>query len=316
MNMRNLTRSALLFLALLIAGIGGPAAAKEPPVLMLMKPQGTVEYSKNGTKWKKVRRNKFLFSGYQVRTSGDGSGTLIHQESGMSRTLGADSVIKITASDAELVSGKLSDPVEADPSLKSGLKNRFSKAQRYTTVRRSVNKKQKLKLSTIRQVTLSDTYPELVWQNPGADFSFSLSIDDKKVMDIAPTSEDMVRVKIPALSPGDHTYRVDVLKGGEVAFQPRREGTIRWLSTDEEKSLTSSTKTVEEATQGDKFLVAAHLEAQGLTVPAMDLYRQHFSDYPDDNDMRPILIKAYHDLKLSNLKKKEAILYNTLMAEE
>lgn len=316
MNMRYLTRFALLFLALVIAGIGGPAAAKEPPVLMVMQPQGMMEYSKNGTKWKKVRRNKFLFSGYQLRTAGDGGGTLINQETGMARKMGPNTVIKIAAKAAELVSGTLSDPEEADASLTSGLKNRFSKAQRYTTVRRSVDKKGKLKLATIRQVTLSSDYPELVWANTGPEYSYRLTIDGKTAMDITATTDEMIRVKVPNLTAGDHPYRVDVIANGEVAFQPRREGTIHWLSTEEAKALSSASMEVKTATQGDKFLMAAHLEAQGLVIPALDLYRQHFSENPDDNDMRPILIKTYHDLKLKGLKKREAVLYNTMLAEE
>lgn len=317
MNMHAITRSALLFLALIFIGVSAPAFAKAPPVLMLMQPKGTVEYSKTGTKWKKVRRNKFLFSGYQIRTAADGSGTLINQESGMARQMSSDTLIKVTEESAELISGNLSDPKKADASLTNGLKNRFSKAQRYTTIRRSVTKADKpLKLSTIRQVTLSQTYPELVWANAGNDYSYRLTIDGQQVTEVPATQDEFIRIKISALSPGEHPYRVEVITNGEVAFKPRRDGKILWLSSAEEKSINDATQTVDKVTQGDKFLLAAHLEAQGLSVPAMDLYRQHFQENPDDNDMRPILIQTYHDLKLSDLKKREAVIYNTMLADE
>ena len=60
----------------------------------------------------------------------------------------------------------------------------------------------------------------------------------------------------------------------------------------------------------DVFVVADLLEAQNMFVAAMDKYRAHFAAYPDDNDMRPLLVQSYQDLKLSNLKDSEARLYN------
>ena len=55
--------------------------------------------------------------------------------------------------------------------------------------------------------------------------------------------------------------------------------------------------------------------AAGLLVPVMDLYRDFFQAYPAENEMRPLLIKAYHDLKLMDLKEKEAITFNTIEME-
>ena len=50
-----------------------------------------------------------------------------------------------------------------------------------------------------------------------------------------------------------------------------------------------------------------------MTVGAMDLYRKYFDAFKSDNDMRPMLIKAYNDLKLKDLRQKEATLYNEQM---
>jgi hypothetical protein len=47
----------------------------------------------------------------------------------------------------------------------------------------------------------------------------------------------------------------------------------------------------------------------------MELYRDFFQAYPAENEMRPLLIKAYHDLKLMDLKEKEAITFNTIEME-
>jgi hypothetical protein len=47
----------------------------------------------------------------------------------------------------------------------------------------------------------------------------------------------------------------------------------------------------------------------------MDIYRDYFTENPDDNDMRPLLIQSYQGLKLSNLRENEARLYNASLEE-
>ena len=41
-----------------------------------------------------------------------------------------------------------------------------------------------------------------------------------------------------------------------------------------------------------------------------------FAENPDDNGLRPLLIQAYQDLKLSNLREREARLYNASLNED
>jgi len=53
-----------------------------------------------------------------------------------------------------------------------------------------------------------------------------------------------------------------------------------------------------------------------MYVAAMDAYREYFQQNPDDNDMRPLLIQSYQDLKLSNLRESEARLYNAALEED
>ena len=45
-------------------------------------------------------------------------------------------------------------------------------------------------------------------------------------------------------------------------------------------------------------------------VPAMDAYRSYIAQNPDENDLRPLLIKTYNDLHLTDLRKKEALSYS------
>ena len=59
-DMKNTVLSALLMF-----GFIGTVSAEGPrsPVGKLMDPNGTVEYSRDGEKWRPVTRAKYLFSG-------------------------------------------------------------------------------------------------------------------------------------------------------------------------------------------------------------------------------------------------------------
>lgn len=313
--MRNpILKLAIALFAALSLVVGGAAMAKpkKTPVAMIMQAKGKVEYTKNGKKWKKVRRNKFLFAGAQVRTGADGGGVLINQAKNTSRTLGANSVISIEDDGAKLVSGSLSDPVAASGNLVASLTKRFSKAQRYTTVRRGV---MHVEQKTIKKITLSPTYPNLVWQAFGPEYSFRLVIDGK-AQEISGKSGATISHRLSGLAPGKHSYRIEILKDGQVVYTPKRDGSIIWLSQEEEAAYLAGEEAVRKMSGGDDFLIAAHMDDKGFLVPAMETYRKYFSANPDDNDMRPMLIKAYFDLKLKNMRIKEAGVYNKMAESE
>lgn len=307
-------------LAILVLAIGtavgmiAPAAlAADPPVSMLIQSAGTVEVSKDGTKWAPVTRNKFLFAGDFVRTGGDGTGKLVDQTSGMAQTIGANTQVQIAATGPKATAGTLSAPEQATGDLVAGLGNRFAEAQRYTTVRRSVNKEAgELKLRLISQITLSATYPELVWENVGKGHGYSLIIDGKAHA-VAGGDGDVIRTRIPELSPGKHSFTVAVMDGGKKVGDADKDGTIVWLSGAEDKSLAGDIAKVKAAAPNDDFAIGNLLDSRGLTVAAMDTYRKYFAANRDDNDMRPLLIKAYNDLKLRELRQQEATLYNEMM---
>ena len=305
----NVVATILLAVSIVAGGVTNAAAkAKKLPVAMFMQAKGDVTYSKNTKKWKKIRKNKFLFSGYQLKTGSDGSGTLIEQAKNTSRNVGPNSLINIDIDGVTLVSGELSDPVAATGNFMKGLSKRFAKAQRYTTVRRGVLK---IEQRTIKRLTVSATYPDLVWQGFGPEYSFKLVIDGEDEI-IAATDGDMVVHKLSGLTPGEHSYRIELLKDGVVVYTPKRDGTLVWLADDEEAAYLASEEEVRKASDGDDFLIAAHRAEHGLKVPAMKAYRKYFAANIDDNDIRPMLIKVYFDLKLKNLRVKEAGLYNEM----
>ena len=301
--------------ASLLLGMSVSVVAKEPPVAKLVQVVGSVEYSRNGTDWRKVRRTKYLFAGYHIKTGGDSSGRLINQKTGMVQTLGAKSQIEVGPDKIELVAGSLSEPKAQSGSIFQGLSNKFAKAQRYTTVRRSVTQEDvgcNPKVRTIRKVTLSSEHPNLVWRNACPEYSYRLVIDDKSIDVPAQSTAEMIRHQVLDVKPGDHAYRVEVLDVDGVVYIPKKDSMFSVMSKSEEKKLRSQTKSVAD----DVFMLTDVLEANGMFVAAMDAYRGYFQENPDDNDMRPLLIKSYNDLKLSNLKDSEARLYNASLEED
>ena len=71
-------------------------AGTKDPVAVLFQVRGNVEYTKNGIKWKKVRRNKFLFAGYQIRSSATGSGIITNRISGKDSLLRPNTTLLVT----------------------------------------------------------------------------------------------------------------------------------------------------------------------------------------------------------------------------
>lgn len=47
-----------------------------------------------------------------------------------------------------------------------------------------------------------------------------------------------------------------------------------------------------------------------LAVAALDLYRKYFAENRDENELRPLLIRAHSELKLDELRQQEALIYN------
>lgn len=299
----------LILLGIVLFSFQSVSFAGAGPVAMLTEAEGLVEYSKDGEKWKKVRRNKLLKSGYQVRAGADGSVNIIIQSSGNTRKLSKDSVAKITDTDVESVSGTLSEPSSNGTSLLAGVGNRFSKAQRYTTVRRSVEKKKKLKLKTIKELTISNKYPDIVWDNMGAEYSYRVILDGKST-DVAASEDKMVRHKVTGLSEGTHALKVEVIKDDKVAYTPKKGSSVQWLSDAEMTKVEEGLAEVTKVAPDNQFFVAYYLNEQGLTVAAMDAYRSYLVENKDDNEARPMLIEVYHQLKLKSLKKAEALVYN------
>ena len=314
MKLKNLGIGMLL--ATVLLGINQIAIAREPPVAKLVQVEGKVTYTRNGTRWNEVRRTKYLFSGYKIRTGKDGSGKLINQETGESQTLGSNSEIAINDGNIELISGNLTAPKSESGSIFQSLSNKFAKAQRYTTVRRSLSSSDEKicdnKVRTIRDVTLSPSHQDLVWRNACPEFSYRVLIDGIPHNVAAQSTAEMIRFSVGDLEPGEHTYRVEVLDNDGTVYIPRNDSAFTYLSKNEEAGIMKQLAMAED----DVFIQTSLLEESNMHVAAMDAYRDYFTENPDDNDMRPLLIQSYQDLKLTNLRESEARLYNAGLEED
>ncbi len=304
-----------LFMTLLLLGLSTTAAGREPPVAKLVQITGSVEYSRNGKDWRPVMRTKYLFSGYQIKTGADGGGKLIDQQTGMAQDLGPNSEIVVEDTSIALVSGSLSEPKQESASIFEGLSNKFAKAQRYTTVRRGSKPDESScdnKVRTVSDVTLSPSHPDLVWRNACPEFSYKLVINDNAIDIPAQSTSEMIRYSVADVGPGEHSYRVEVLDKDGTVYIPRRDSTFTMISAADEAKIMKDL----EAAGDDTFVKSGILEAKNMYVAAMDNYREYFAENPDDNDMRPLLIQSYQDLKLNNLRESEARLYTASLEED
>jgi hypothetical protein len=310
------TIGIVVMTASLLLGLSQTTIAREPPVAKMVQIEGQVEYTRNGKRWNPVRRTKYLFPGYKIKTGANGSGKLINQQTGESLELGSDSVIEVTIDGIALVSGNLTEPQSESVSVFQSLMNKFAKAQRYTTVRRSLTSNDDKvcdnKVRTIRKISLSPAHPDLVWRNACPEFSYRLIIDGAATDISAQSTSEMIRHTISGIEPGEHSYRVEVLDKDGTVYIPRKDSTFVWVSGKDEKEMVSTLDSLND----DVFMQTNYLEEKGMYVAAMDAYRDYFSENPDDNDMRPLLIQSYNDLKLTNLKQSEARLYNAVLEKD
>ncbi len=295
----------------------GQVFAKEPPVAKLVDIEGEVEFSRNGDDWTPVNRTKYLFSGAHIRTGGDGAGRLINQSEGTARNLFSNTLIHIADGEVLVVAGEVSEPSEEDTSVFESLMNKFAKAQRYTTVRRSMTAPGESpcdnKVRTIRDVAVSPTHADLVWRNACPEYSYKLVINDEEEIEIpAQSTAEMIRYDVADFGYGEHSYRVEVMDNDGTIYIPRKDSKFTVLTADQEEAIMKQLKRVGD----DIFLETNVLEENGLHVAAMDAYREYFKDNPQDNDMRPLLIQSYQELKLSNLRESEARLYNANLEQD
>jgi hypothetical protein len=293
----------------LILFVGNFAYAAGDPVGVLFQSKGKVEYSKDGTKWRKVRRNKFLFAGYQIRTGDDSSAKVTIKSTGKNLDIGANALITVDEKGLVAKSGNLGESEKSDR-LVAGLMNKFQKSQSYTTVRRSAKKK-KTNIKIVRSVTLSNDYPFLVWNNVGEDYNYKVTVGDD-TYDVAAVSDDTVRVKINPFT-GERAVKIDVLEGGKVvtSLKPyKKKGKpmdhmVKWMDNSENTEFEKTVKEIQNTYGEDSFMLGSYFEKNDMWVAAMDQYKLYLEENPDELEMTPYLFRIYKKLYLEGVYKHE-----------
>jgi hypothetical protein len=296
-----------------------PALAKKVPLGMLVEIKGNITYSKKGDRWKKVRRNKFVYKNYLVKVDANSTIKFLNQKTNQTTLLTANSTVKVTADGLEIIAGSLGD-TSSGGGLLSGLSKQFSKTQKYTTVRRAAKKEGlDLKLATN---TVSADFSELAWESAGAEYAYRLHLgskdrktktwSDAAVYEVPSTGDGIVRTNIKPISE-KQKYFVEVLDGsGTVAFTTKAAN-LKVLSG---KKLAQFNKQKGQFQSLDEsgFMYAGLLKDNGLLLPALDQYTKFFTEFSDDddiNELRPFLIEVYSRLRLAHLKSVELKKYNS-----
>jgi hypothetical protein len=310
----------LVFLLSICFFIATPLyAGKNDPTAVLFQAKGNVEYTKNGKSWRKVRRNKFLFDGYQVRTGSDGSGKVTIKETGENFDLTSNSLFDVTDEGLVAVQGSIS-AAESSGKLVSGLIKKFDKSQSYTTVRRSFNKRE-VKLEAVRDVTVSDDYPYLVWNNLGDDYDYKVVVGGKSY-DVPSSDEMYVRVKLDPFE-GQKAFDIYAVKDGNTVTQlgkyrsrgEDKDHMVNWLSGTEKNTVEEEVKAIQDTYGENSFMLGSYFEKKDMWVASMEQYKQYLQENPDEIEMTPYLFRVYKKLQLDDVYKKELEEWKQAMIE-
>ena len=309
----------LAFISILFLSTSFLQAATKDPVGVLFKTKGKVEYTKKGKKWKKVRRNKFVFAGYQIKSGADGSGQITVKETGRNFQFGPNSVILVTNSGLESQKGTI-DAIDSASKLTAGLMKKFSKSQSYTTVRRS-HKKKKIAIKAARKLTLTDDHPFVVFSNVGREYDYKLQVGDQ-IHKVPATKSALVRVKLSPFS-GTRELHITALSKGKKAAQLKpykskgksKVQTVSWLKNPDKEALQSSIKGVQDEYGDAGFMIGTLYEKQNMWVAAMDQYKKYLAENPDEIEMTPYLFRVYKKLYLNDIYKRELEKWRVAMME-
>ncbi|MBF0452038.1 MAG: hypothetical protein HQK75_15150 [Candidatus Magnetomorum sp.] len=295
----------LFMISLFFSNILPVLADLKPPAFLLIKAEGTVEYCKDTNNWKRIRRNKFLFDNYSVRTHQNSSCQLIDEKNQKSYVMQENTHIQISDNRILPLKGKLSDGPQPGH-FENYWEKKFTKVQEYTAALRT-KMNQNLTL-IINDIVLSNKFPEIVWENKGSEYSYQLHINDE-IYQIDGGEDSIVRFIPKQLPAGKYSYQVFVVdEFGDVIYRPQKKSSLVWLSEKESQQIVNRIHDID-TTLNNSFIIANYLEDIGLTVPAMDYYNRYFAKNPYENEMRPYLINIYRKLGLKTLRNEECKKY-------
>ena len=304
------TKLILLSITCLILISVCPVMANlEPPAFLLIKAEGTVEYCKSQDKWKRIRRNKFLFDNYQIRTRKNSSCQLIDESDQKSYLMLENSQVKIINRKMVSIKGQLSEG-QKPGHFENYWEKKFTKVQEYTAALRTKMNKN-IKLFT-KDMVLSNDFPEIVWENKGSEYAYRLHINNE-IYQVSGVEGSIVRYIPKRLPPGKYIYHVEVVdEFDDIICSSQKKSSLIFLSEAKSQQIVDRIHEID-THLNNSFIIANYLEDKGLNVPALDYYKRYFSNNPHENEMRPYLINIYRKLGLKALRNAECKRYKQNM---
>ena len=279
------------------------------PLALLINIDGDVSISKDGHKFFPVNtKERFILDGHHIQTGANGKGTIVFLQQDNMCEIQPDSHIEILNGYIKKVTGKFKD-LESSEKVLEDIDREYLQAMKYTICRKSSRKKDKIDVKLPKSTSICKEFPLLIWENCGEEYSYRLTIGNNKY-DVPASKGNVVRFSLPDVKPGEYEYGVEVLKDGEIIYKPKRTKTLKVLSGDSIKSLLTAKGLIDKKVQGNLLLLGMRLEQNDIGGAAYDAYERYFNDHPGENEMRPFMIRACHNLKLKDLKMDQVELFS------
>jgi hypothetical protein len=295
---------------LVLINMSGIVFATPPkvPLALVVGVKGKVELSKNGQTFQIINtKERFILDGYHIQTGADGSGIIIFLQQDHMTMIEPNSHIEIINGYIKKVNGKFKDLSSSEKVL-DDIDRQYLHAMKYTMCRKS-NGKKKIRVKLPRSMSVCKDFPLLVWENCGGEYTYRLTVGSN-TYDVPASSDKVVRFTLPELKPGKYKYAVEVLKGGEVVYKPKRTKKLEVLADDALATLKKVKTTIDKIAKGNFLLLGMRLEELDINAAAYDLYDRYFKAHPDENEMRPFIIRACNSLKLKSIKMEHINLFN------
>ncbi|MBF0188576.1 MAG: hypothetical protein HQL50_11700 [Magnetococcales bacterium] len=299
--------TALLLMLSLVVAPQSAEAALEGPTLLLTNAKKGVEYDGGNGRWRKVRRNKLMYAGSRIRTSTNGSASIVLKGSGALQRIQPGSEILVEEDGVKLLSGALSEPDTSHGDLLASLNKRFSDAQMFTVTRRSSKDSKAKKLRPANRIVLAATWPTLMWENTTPDTPWMLTINGN-THTLPASNDSVVKTRLEMLQPGTHHYAVAA--GSAPSSDRTSHQEMIWLDADKEAALKKRVTSMESLFADEPYLKGIILEEAGLLTAAFEIYDTYLKQHPDENDVRALLIRTCDALGLTTRKHAESERYN------
>jgi hypothetical protein len=285
------------------------ASPSKVPLALIINIEGDVSISKDGHKFFPINtKERFILDGFHIQTGANGKGVILFLQQENMCEIQPDSHIEIINGYIKKVTGKFND-LESSQKVLEDIDREFLHAMKYTICRKSKRKKEKVSVKLPKSISICKAYPLLIWKNCGEEYSYRLTIGNNNY-DVPSSKDAVVRFSLPDVKPGEYEYGVTVLKDGEVIYKPKRTKTLIVLSDDKIKPLLNAKSLIDKMANGNLLILGMRLDQFDIGGAAYDAYERFFKAHPDENEMRPFIIRACHNLKLKELKMDQVELFS------